>query len=178
MAELEGLMRKVSRIVEYKFNRKGEQTPYFYCIRENGKRFIFDPEKVMKEAGGGAAVKDTLAAVVQVMMAAMKIDRYVMAMEVWKLGGDNLTEEQIAAYRAYYASGRGISQHPDRYECIYYAAEDVDGTNLQGEQPIIRPAGGKVYLGELEIDKLSDQEGRFANLLTMRRLALKAKRGG
>jgi hypothetical protein len=180
MSTLEEMIRKAAVIVEQKFAQDEAMAPYFYTELESGKRWLFDAGNVLEQFPWIEPIKDAFSMGMQMIFAMQKVDRYVMVMEAWAVGHVNMTKEEKDALDLWIASGKSASQHPQRYEIIQYQAEDIDGIELTARQDIIRPAGGKPYLGELEIQReVVESKGRFVRMLEFRKerkeVALKAK---
>lgn len=91
--------------------------------------------------------------------------QYVSVLESWML---KTAEEDVAkaAIKAIEEGRMAVSEHPDREEAVFVAAEDGHGGSISGFMKIIRPEKGNPVLGELEmLPTGTHSSGRFVDLL-------------
>lgn len=169
--KLERLVRKVAILAQQRYATIGYMAPLFYGIRDNGSRFIFDPDALgLIEGDYDRQTKDAVVNCVQMLFALHHIRQYVYASEAWMVATSfGTTQKEILELAKDQVS---ISKHPKRVEVLIFEAEDMEGNRISGRQSIIRPAGQKPYLDDdLELEDATewDTTGRFTHLLAFRK---------
>jgi len=161
---LEALLRRLSRMAEQHFNRVGDIDPMWLVETASGEQRVIVSPIVAPSPLAAADYKDQLADKMRELFAENGVVRYARAMECWTIpGSGEMTCEQRALQ--YAALGYTFANHADRREIVDISAEDSTQF-LRAFRDIIRPAGGKPYLGKLSAIERQDQvEGRWLGLL-------------
>ena len=133
------MLRRASRIAKKRFERDGELVSFWLAETSGGQQqeivtpMIFPPEMSVGEA------KLALAERMRAHFRAHSIVRYAHGAEAWSV--DDPTWHGPA------------SEHPQRKEIVILTADDGRET-LAAMHEIIRPSGGKPYLGKIgEIER-------------------------
>lgn len=162
---LAALIRRVSRMAEQMFDKRGDIDPIWLIESASGEQRLLVTPVVAPDALAAAGVKEALAAKMRELFAAGNVVRYVRATECWTAPslGDGTNLEEVG--RRYAAMGYTLANAPDRQEMI--VIEAADGRELLlAKRAIVRPAHGKPYLGRLgEIERPDHIQGRFLDLL-------------
>jgi hypothetical protein len=162
---LEALLRRLSRMVEQVFNKRGDIDPVWLVEDASGKQQIIVSPFIAPTPFAAADYKDRVAAKMREHFTENDIVRYAFASECWtvKDQGKGKTEEQFGLQ--YAALGYTLQNHPDRQEVVLVeAADDIE--LLWAFRDIIRPAHGKPYLSKPgAIERPDYVTGRFMNLL-------------
>ena len=139
------------------FEKDGELRPLWHIVRSNGEHGI-----VAAPMGSGAE-KDIVAAAIRAAMKRLDAVACMFMCESWMVV-QNPEAFDLAAIK------HGISEHPERQECLWFSAEDAEGQTT-AYQLIERPEGpdGPGRLQPLKmLNKLSRMEGRFIGMLPIR----------
>jgi hypothetical protein len=149
---LEAFLRRASRIAEDLFDKVGELEMIWLVENAAGEQEMIVTPVNAPSAVAAAEYKENLSAAMRDLFRERGIVRYAVAAEAWSAKG------AVDPYRS-------LSDHPQRFEIVFITAEDVAGAALLATREIVRPAGGRPYLGRLEICD-GGSVGRFVNLLT------------
>lgn len=134
------------------FHRIGAITPMWHVETAAGDIYVMAPP----------GDKDTAALLMRAYFEIHDVVRYAFIDEAWTLTTPAITPEEIRRI-----ARRGLADHPDRVEVLMYQAEDESGS-ATGHRVITRPLKGKPQLGELEIFRSTQSEGRFVGMLPQR----------
>src|SRR5512143_40153 len=151
---LEEIFDHGKEAARYIFDMQGEVHPMWIIETKKG-----DIVPVMVPMIGD---KDEISLAIRKGLKKLRAVRYVSMVEAWALdvGKDKKIPENIKL-------GAPVSQHPDRREIVAINAEDKTEGAMSGMFYILRPEIGKPRLSNFnELPRLSQQEGRFVNLLS------------
>lgn len=148
------LLTVAAKTVAPMFKKEGGLGPLWHIVRSDGEHMI------VASPLGDATDKDEVASAMRQLLDDVSAVAYVFVCESWlMLGGE---DELIAAKRD------GIREHPKRQECIWYAAEDAQGS-LSAYQIIDRPEGQPARLLPIRVlEGKSRSEGRFTGMLPVK----------
>jgi hypothetical protein len=149
-----GMIDRLSKMAEEKFAKYGGIAPLWFALASNGDTFI------IPKMGPD---KDLQAQFVRYIFREKDVIAYVFMDEAWVVEATMDTQEAVTKMSATV----GLEHHPDRREVVVIHAED-ETSNLSFHRDIIRPAGGRVFLGPLIDDHFSHSEGRFVGMLPRR----------
>jgi len=151
---LEALLRRVVRTAEDMFDKLGEIDMLWIYENASGEQQMVVTPIMAPDGQVAAAYKTYLAAGMRQLFHQHDVVRYAVAAECWTLGCD-LDPDYCGP----------LGEHPQRREAIIFEADD-GRVFLSAWREIIRPAGGKPYLGKLSaIWRPPRVEGRFHDLL-------------
>ena len=108
--------------------------------------------------------KANAVALVKVLFAKHKVDRYVFMDEAWILEAHDRIPSREEMQRI---QREGLEHHPDRREILMFSAEDRRGNRLMAHRFILRPERGKAKLSPLKVIDWTEGEtkGRMVGLL-------------
>ncbi len=153
---LAAFLRRVSRIVEKRFDETGEVPPSWALVTAGGKaHLVVTPFPATAEDPCGDNAKKAGVAFMRDYFREHDVIRYAFTAEAWR-GGES-------------ASVRP-TMDPNRTEVMALIAEDRDGA-ITASREIIRSTNGKPYLGKLELDDGPHALGysQFGNLIFEKR---------
>lgn len=150
------LLTVAAKTVAPMFKKEGDLGPLWHIVRSDGEHMI------VASPFGGTTHKDAVASAMRQLLDEVGAVAYVFVCESWLL----LTDKG-ADPNAFKREG-GIREHPKRQECIWYAAEDAQGS-LSAYQIIDRPEGQPARLLPIRVlDGKSRSEGRFIGMLPVK----------
>ena len=160
--QLRDMIAFASDFCDKKFRRDGEVRPMWHAVTSAGKHFPI---------AASLGDKDADIAMVRALFELEDVVRYVFMNEAWTMAR-LLTDAEVPKIKR-----EGISKHPDRVEVLMLSGEDSDYGMIMMQRKIVRPPGGKPYLGPLTtLDELPymphgatmQSEGRMVGLLPAR----------
>jgi hypothetical protein len=157
---LDALIRRASRAAEGLFDKTGG-FPSFYLVENAAaqQERIVAPI-VVPEGMHPAKAKDRYARELRKRFREQGVVRYALVTEAWTVNEKN---EAASAWMAEHGTWE---DYPDRREIVTISAQDSK-EYLCATRDIIRPAGGKPYLGKLsDIERPARPKGRLVNLLS------------
>jgi hypothetical protein len=142
------LIQFASAQAEVIFRRTGQIFPMWHAIKSNGEQLILNSP---------SEDKDLAVAMVKAAFELEDVVTYVFISEVWML---STTEDRDRIPNS-------LSDHPDRREGIFFAAEDNRGGEQTAHRFILRPEHGKPKLTPLVMDDMAGltSSGRMVGLL-------------
>jgi hypothetical protein len=161
--ELRRMLDHASGFCDMAFAKKGEIAPMWHAITSTGGTII-EPHPTYLG-------KDMAAAMIRAVFDYADVVRYVYVGEAWTLQRMIRPEEHEEIFR------KGLAEHPDRVEVVQLQGEDHEYGQIIGQRKIIRPAGGKPYLGPLQMihdlpfvpqGATVQSEGRMVGMLPVR----------
>lgn len=153
---LDAFLRRVSRIIENRFDETGEVPPSWALVTAGGKaHLVVTPFPATSEDPCGDNAKKVGVAFMRDYFREHDVVRYAFVAEGWQ-------GAKSASVRP--------SMDPNRTEVMALIAEDRDGA-ITASREIIRSTNGKPYLGKLELDDGPHAPGysRFGNLIFEKR---------
>jgi hypothetical protein len=151
--QLRALIESASDFCEGAMRLHGNVAPIWHMITKDGEEII-ELQPSMD--------KDTAAVLMRALMEIREVVRYVYFTEAWMVvlsrGNPDAKVDELAS----------LSEHPDRVEVVTFQAEDSYNGMLSGHREIIRPKGGKPYLGPLTILPPMESRGRMVGMLPRR----------
>ena len=149
--KLQELFAHAADIARNMFLDSGEILPMWHAVTKDGENMLIatpwnsDEEKHFAERG------------LRQMFQVHGVQRYVFISEVWMAQARSFEEVN---------TGPRPSEHPDRREALFLAAEDRAGNAISGHFFILRPEHGKPTLSPLHMDDFDGKVGRFTGMLT------------
>ncbi len=162
---LEALLRRVSRMAEAMFDKRGDIDPIWLVENAKGEQRTLVTPVVTPTPLAAADEKKRIITKMRELFAENEVVRYARALEAWTLKAPEpeMTKEQAAL--RYAAMGYTFANHPDRREVVQIDGEDATEV-LHAFRDIIRPAHGKAYLGKLgPIERMEHVESQWLGLL-------------
>jgi len=157
---LDAFIRRISRMVEQWFGQTGEILPLWIVVQRDGAAYVIGtPFFADASDPYGDAAKATIAEDMRRHFAEHDVIRYAHLAEAW------MTERSMASSKEILAGKVELCRprvDPAGKEVITIYAQDGGGA-LNGVRDIIRPRGGKSYLGKLDL--CPGGGGRFGDLL-------------
>jgi hypothetical protein len=153
---LAAFLRRVSRIIENRFDQTGEVPPSWALITAGGKaHLVMTPFPATDEDPCGDNAKKAGVAFMRDYFREHDVVRYAFVAEAWQ-------GAKSASVRP--------SMDPSRTAVVWLIAEDRGGA-ITALREIIRPANGKPYLAKLGVDDGPHAPGYapFGNLIYQRR---------
>ena len=164
---LAALLRRVSRLAEQMFDKRGNIDPMWLVENAGGEQHVVATPVIAEGALAGSDKKDAIAAYLREYFAQHDVVRFAFAAESWTVSdpaiGRDVTAEQFGL--RYAAMGYTLANHPDRREIVWLEAEDSTET-LTALREIIRSIHRKPCLGALgKIERANHMVGRWTGLL-------------
>ena len=156
---LEAMLRRVSRIVEGMFAKSGGIDMTWLVQNADGaQRMLVTPVPRPEH-------KSALLEELREMLRRDGVTRYARATECWTGQKDDREDS-----RRWLTAHGSLAAYPKRREMVLFDADDGVAEYLMASREILRPEGGKPYLGKLsEIERLSKPpSGRFTWMLDVR----------
>jgi hypothetical protein len=156
MQTAEQILELLAPPIRETYNKLGFCAPSVHFTREDGSRHLFCLPNGLD--------KDEWALFMRFTLFIEQAVSCVFINEGWTLEKhkDQLAPGELEKLRT---SPNFSHDDPDCQEVVLLMAEDANGS-VTGIMPIIRPADGKPYLGDLRIEgRFGTIEGRFVGLL-------------
>jgi hypothetical protein len=169
---LEAMVRRASKEAEKMFNKCGGIEMYWLVdTAENGQTVIVTPWPAdMPPAGSRGAVKDARAECIRELFKEMNVTRYVLVHEAWVVARSKDTSPEDMRDDIAEAGG-SLANMPERLEFVVLQASDGHDF-IHAMREIVRPAGGKPYLGALDVERPINHAGRYENMLPIENATL------
>lgn len=144
------------KLVNHVFPKTKQVFPTWLGVTEDGQLIPFSVPFLTD--------KDKVVAEVKSYFKAMGVVQYVSVIECWMLSAKK--DSEPPNLQDIVDGKMAVSEHPNRVEAIWIAAESENGDSRMGMFKIIRPEGKDPYLSPLE--KMGGgkmHEGRFVGLV-------------
>jgi hypothetical protein len=157
---LDALIRRASRTAEGLFDKTGGLPSFYLVENAAGQQERIVAPIVVPEGMHPAKFKNRYARELRKRFRGQGVVRYAHVAEAWTVNEKN---EAATAWMAEHGTWK---DYPNRREIVIISAQDRN-EYLCAKRDIIRPAGGKPYLGKLsDIERPTRPKGRLVNMLS------------
>jgi hypothetical protein len=157
---LDALIRRASRIAEGLFDKTGGLPSFYLVENAAGQQQRIVAPFVFPEGMHPAKFKSRYPRDMRKRFREQGVVRYVHVAEAWT------ADQNDRAAEAWMAEHGTWADYPNRGEVVTISAQDRNEF-LCAKRDIIRPAGGKPYLGKLsDIERPTRPKGRLVNMLS------------
>jgi hypothetical protein len=157
---LDAMIRRASRIAEGLFDKTGGLPSFYLVENAAGQQQRIVAPIVFPEGMHPAKFKSRYARDLRKRFREQGVVRYVHVTEAWT------ADQNDRAAEAWMAEHGTWEDYPNRGEVVAISAQDRNEF-LCAKRDIVRPAGGKPYLGKLsDIERATRPEGRLVNMLS------------